>query len=161
MDIIRSAITSWTYLIRRLGPTVKHLAFTKDRVLMEGERVKRLVLKMILVQLGLILLVGLVLFLLVDVRVACSGLVGGMIWLLPNYHMAQGLMNLRRGLNPEDRLRKIYLRSAFKIIYSVALFLIAIIFLKVDFLVTAAAYLLLALSSGFSFRYSESDSIKK
>ena len=122
---------------------------------MEGERVKSLIMRMMLVQLTLILLIGLVLFLFFDTRMAFAGLVGGLVWLLPNYHMARGLLKLHRGLTPEDRLRKIYLKSAFKIIYSLALFLIAIIFLRVDFLVVVAVYLTLALVSGLAFRYSD------
>ena len=94
---------------------------------MEGERVKSLITRMMVFQLTLILLIGLALLLFFEAKLA-AGLVGGLIWLLPNYHMACGLLNLQRGLEPEDRLRKIYLKSAFKIIYSLALFLIAIIF---------------------------------
>lgn len=122
---------------------------------MEGERVKSLITRMMLFQLTLVLLIGLVLFLFFEAKTAFAGLVGGLVWLLPNYHMACGLLNLQRGLKPEDRLRKIYLKSAFKIIYSLALFLIAIIFLQVDFLVVVVVYLTLALVSGFAFRYSE------
>ena len=106
-------------------------------------------------QLTLILLIGLALLLFFDAKLAFAGLVGGLIWLLPNYHMACGLLNLQRGLEPEDRLRKIYLKSAFKIIYSLALFLIAIIFFRVNFSVAVTVYLTLALVSGFAFRYSE------
>ena len=122
---------------------------------MEGERVKSLITRMMVFQLTLILLIGLALLLFFDAKLAFAGLVGGLIWLLPNYHMACGLLNLQRGLEPEDRLRKIYLKSAFKIIYSLALFLIAIIFFRVNFLVVVTVYLTLALVSGFAFRYSE------
>ena len=128
---------------------------------MEGERVKSLITRMMLFQLTLVLLIGLVLFLFFEAKTAFAGLVGGLVWLLPNYHMACGLLNLQRGLKPEDRLRKIYLKSAFKIIYSLALFLIAIIFLQVDFLVVVVVYLTLALVSGFAFRYSEDAAIRE
>ena len=112
-------------------------------------------------QLALILLIGLALLLFFDAKLAFAGLVGGLIWLLPNYHMARGLLNLERGLKPEDRLRKIYLKSAFKIVYSLALFLIAIIFFRVDFLVVVTVYLTLTLASGFAFRYSEDATIRE
>ena len=128
---------------------------------MEGERVKSLITRMMVFQLTLILLIGLALLLFFDAKLAFAGLVGGLIWLLPNYHMASGLLNLQRGLEPEDRLRKIYLKSAFKIIYSLALFLIAIIFFQVNFLVVVIVYLTLALVSGFAFRYSEDAAIRE
>ena len=128
---------------------------------MEGERVKSLITRMMVFQLTLILLIGLALLLFFDAKLAFAGLVGGLIWLLPNYHMACGLLNLQRGLEPEDRLRKIYLKSAFKIVYSLALFLIAIIFFRVDFLVAVTVYLTLTLASGFAFRYSEDAAIRE
>ena len=128
---------------------------------MEGERVKSLITRMMVFQLTLIVLIGLALLLFFDAKLAFAGLVGGLIWLLPNYHMACGLLNLQRGLEPEDRLRKIYLKSAFKIIYSLALFLIAIIFFQVNFLVAVIVYLTLALVSGFAFRYSEDAVIRE
>ena len=128
---------------------------------MEGERVKSLITRMMVFQLTLILLIGLALLLFFDAKLAFAGLVGGLIWLLPNYHMACGLLNLQRGLEPEDRLRKIYLKSAFKIIYSLALFLIAIIFFRVNFSVVVTVYLTLALVSGLAFRYSESVAIRE
>ncbi len=128
---------------------------------MEGERVKSLITRMMVFQLTLILLIGLALLLFFDARLALAGLVGGLIWLLPNYHMACGLLNLQRGLEPEDRLRKIYLKSAFKIIYSLALFLIAIIFFRVNFSIVVTVYLTLALVSGFAFRYSENAAMRE
>ena len=128
---------------------------------MEGERVKSLITRMMVFQLTLILLIGLALLLFFDAKLAFAGLVGGLIWLLPNYHMACGLLNLQRGLEPEDRLRKIYLKSAFKIIYSLALFLIAIIFFRVNFSIVVTVYLTLALVSGFAFRYSENAAIRE
>ena len=128
---------------------------------MEGERVKSLITRMMVFQLTLILLIGLALLLFFDARLAFAGLVGGLIWLLPNYHMACGLLNLQRGLEPEDRLRKIYLKSAFKIIYSLALFLIAIIFFRVNFSIVVTVYLTLALVSGFAFRYSENAAMRE
>ena len=128
---------------------------------MEGERVKSLITRMMVFQLTLILLIGLALLLFFDAKLAFAGLVGGLIWLLPNYHMASGLLNLQRGLEPEDRLRKIYLKSAFKIIYSLALFLIAIIFFRVNFAVVVTVYLTLALVSGLAFRYSENAAIRE
>ena len=128
---------------------------------MEGERVKSLITRMMVFQLTLILLIGLALLLFFDAKLAFAGLVGGLIWLLPNYHMACGLLNLQRGLEPEDRLRKIYLKSAFKIIYSLALFLIAIIFFRVNFSIVVTVYLTLALVSGFAFRYSENAAMRQ
>ena len=128
---------------------------------MEGERVKSLITRMMVFQLTLILLIGLALLLFFDAKLAFAGLVGGLIWLLPNYHMACGLLNLQRGLEPEDRLRKIYLKSAFKIIYSLALFLIAIIFFRVNFSVVVTVYLTLALVSGLAFRYSENAAMRQ
>ena len=128
---------------------------------MEGERVKSLITRIMVFQLTLILLIGLALLLFFDAKLAFAGLVGGLIWLLPNYHMACGLLNLQRGLEPEDRLRKIYLKSAFKIIYSLALFLIAIIFFRVNFSVVVTVYLTLALVSGLAFRYSENAAIRE
>ena len=128
---------------------------------MEGERVKSLITRMVLFQLMFILLIGIALLLFFGAKQAFAGLIGGLIWLLPNYHMARGLLNLERGLKPEDRLRKIYLKSAFKIVYSLALFLIAIIFFRVDFLVVVTVYLTLTLASGFAFRYSEDATIRE
>ena len=128
---------------------------------MEGERVKSLITRIMVFQLTLILLIGLALLLFFDAKLAFAGLVGGLIWLLPNYHMACGLLNLQRGLEPEDRLRKIYLKSAFKIIYSLALFLIAIIFFRVNFSIVVTVYLTLALVSGFDFRYSENAAMRE
>ena len=128
---------------------------------MEGERVKSLITRMVLFQLTFILLIGIALLLFFGVKQAFAGLIGGLIWLLPNYHMARGLLNLERGLKPEDRLRKIYLKSAFKIVYSLALFLIAIIFFRVNFSVVVTVYLTLALVSGFAFRYSENAAMRE
>ena len=85
--------------------------------------------------------------------VAYSCLVGGLIWLLPNFYLAGRLIVIGRSVEPVARVRKIYIGSAIKIAYSGALFVIAIVLLEVDFLVVIGTYLLLTLISGLSLRY--------
>lgn len=122
---------------------------------MENSKAKKLLLRIIVSQMALlgslVVLSGIVF----GAKVAYSGLVGGLIWLLPHYYLAEGLAKLDRSLEPEDRLRRIYVKSVVKLLYSVALFVIAIVILRVDFLIAVAAYLILTFTSGISFKYSE------
>ncbi|MEC9248726.1 MAG: ATP synthase subunit I [Pseudomonadota bacterium] len=121
----------------------------------EGGRVEKLISRMMLAQVSFMAGLGVAMLLLFNREVAFSGVIGGLIWLFPNYHMAQGLMTLGRELKPEERLRKIYLKSVLKVLYSVALFVIAIVVLNVDFLATAGVYLILVLTGGVAFTLSE------
>ena len=122
---------------------------------MEISRPRKLLLKLIVSQMAflgsLVVLAGI----LFGAKVAYSGFVGGLIWLLPNYYLVEGLTKLDRSLEPGDRLRKIYVKSAIKLLYSVALFVIAIVTLHVDFLIAVVTYLILTLTSGISFKFSE------
>jgi len=121
----------------------------------EISRPRKLLLKLIVSQMAflgsLVVLAGI----LFGAKVAYSGFVGGLIWLLPNYYLVEGLTKLDRSLEPGDRLRKIYVKSAIKLLYSVALFVIAIVTLHVDFLIAVVTYLILTLTSGISFKFSE------
>ena len=122
---------------------------------MEISRAKKLLLRLIVSQMALLGSLVVLAGLLFGAKAAYSGFVGGLIWLLPNYYLVEGLTKLDRSLEPGDRLRKIYVKSAIKLLYSVALFVIAIVILQVDFLIAVAIYLILTLASGISFKYSE------
>ena len=74
----------------------------------EGGRVEKLISRMMLAQVSFMAGLGVAMLLLFNREVAFSGVIGGLIWLFPNYHMAQGLMTLGRELKPEERLRKIF-----------------------------------------------------
>jgi len=121
----------------------------------EISRAKKLLLRLIVNQMALLGSLVVLAGLLFGAKAAYSGFVGGLIWLLPHYYLVEGLTKLDRSLKPGDRLRKIYVKSAIKLLYSVALFVIAIVILQVDFLIAVAIYLILTLASGISFKYSE------
>lgn len=79
---------------------------------------------------------------LVDYRHAYSALVGAGIGILPTYYFAVRLFKAsRRVLSPEQALRNIYLGEGLKVLFTLALFVLAILTLTVSLPVVAGAYI--------------------
>lgn len=69
-----------------------------------------------------------------------SALVGGFIAIAPSCYLAGRILRQARGATPEASLRGIYTGEMLKIVFTAALFVIAIRLLDVDFLIVVAAY---------------------
>ena len=73
---------------------------------------------------------------------AYSALVGAGIGILPTYYMALRMFRTsRRALSPEQALRNIYLGEGLKVLFTLALFVLAILKLTVNLPVVAGAYI--------------------
>jgi len=82
---------------------------------------------------------------------AYSVLVGGLIGILPNYYFAGRLMRSRASAAALQSLREIYVGEFIKIAFTSALFVIAIIFLNVKFLVVVLTYFALVVVNWLAF----------
>lgn len=74
-------------------------------------------------------------------RTGYSALVGGLVGVIPNYYLALRLARRQRSASAEQALRAIYIGELIKIAFTAALFVIAIMLLKVNFLVAVLGYL--------------------
>ena len=70
-----------------------------------------------------------------------SALVGGLVGVIPNYYLARRLAQRQRSASAEQALRAIYIGELIKIAFTAALFVIAIMLLRVNFLVAVLGYL--------------------
>ena len=73
--------------------------------------------------------------------VAYSALVGAIIAIVPNYYLASRLLRRRTGATPDEAWRGIYTGELLKIVFTIALFVMAIRLLDIVFLIVVAAYL--------------------
>ncbi|MGR9092957.1 MAG: ATP synthase subunit I [Gammaproteobacteria bacterium] len=87
---------------------------------------------------GLCLAAGLTLF--VGSRSGYSALVGAVIGILPSYYLALRMFRRTATTSAEKALRSIYLGEGIKVVFTVALFIIAMRLLDVDLMVVAGGY---------------------
>ena len=86
--------------------------------------------------------VALSLTVLVGFQHGYSALVGAAIGILPTYYFALRMFSRSRGaLSPEQALRNIYLGEGIKVLFTLALFVLAILKLTVILPVIAGAYI--------------------
>ncbi len=104
------------------------------------DRAQRIVLQLTATQVAVAVVLAALLGVLVDGVSAYSILVGALTAIVPNCYLAGRL--LKRVQNtPEASLRDLYAGEFIKVAFTVALFVIAIRLLDIDFLVVVAGYL--------------------
>lgn len=106
-------------------------------------------MQLVLYQLLLTLGVGLVMALLASVMAGKSALVGGLIAVLPSYYLATRMLSRREELSAADSLRNNYVGSVIKIVYTVALFVLVIFSLEINFLILISTYFAVVLTNWF------------
>lgn len=74
-------------------------------------------------------------------RSGYSALVGAGIGILPSYYLALRLFKRAPSMSPEGALRGIYLGEAIKVVFTLALFVLAMLMLDVELLVVGLTYL--------------------
>jgi ATP synthase protein I len=92
-------------------------------------------------QIVVALAVALVLTLILGSRYGYSALVGAGIGILPNYYLVVRLFKRAATMSPEKALSGIYLGEGIKVVFTLALFVLAILTLDVDLPVVALTYL--------------------
>ena len=91
-------------------------------------------------QLVIAITLALVLLMACGTSAAYSALVGTVIAIAPNQYLAGRLRRRRPGASPSESLREIYAGELLKIVFTIALFVIAIRLLDVAFLIVVAGY---------------------
>lgn len=104
------------------------------------ERSRLTVLRVLTWQLATALAIAALLAIWVDGRAAYSALTGAFIGVAPNYYLAGRMLRRRRFATAEESLRAIYTGEFLKIAFTAALFVIAIMFLNVSFVVVVGVY---------------------
>ena len=107
-------------------------------------------LKMVALQLAAALAIAALCALLVGAHTGYSALVGGLISVLPNYYLVGRLTRRQGAATATQSLRAIYLGEFIKIAFTVALFVIAIRLLSIDFLTVVLTYLAMMIVNGFA-----------
>lgn len=102
---------------------------------------RRIALSVVAGQVAVTFGVALVLAVFGSGRSVYSALVGAGIGILPTYYLALRMFRRTRSMSAEQVLRNIYLGEGIKIAFTIALFVLAMLFLDVEFGVVAAAYL--------------------
>jgi ATP synthase protein I len=115
----------------------------------EADRWQRKIMQLVFYQFVLTLGLGAVGALFVSAMVGKSALVGGVIAVLPSYYLAKRMLSRRKELSAADSLHNNYVGSVIKIVYTVALFLLVIISLEVNFLILISAYFVVVLTNWF------------
>lgn len=90
------------------------------------------------VAVGLCLAAALAIF--VDGRAGYSALVGAGIGILPSYYLALRMFRRPATMSAEKALRSIYLGEGIKVVFTVALFIIAMRLLDVDLMIVGGGY---------------------
>ncbi len=98
-------------------------------------------LRVVAGQIVVTLVIALTLVLVLGGRFAYSVLVGAGIGIVPNYYLAVRLFKHAPSISPEKALRGIYLGEGVKVVFTVALFVLAILLLDIELPVIALAYL--------------------
>ncbi len=115
----------------------------QDRVSGRGslhQQSRRTVFLVIASQLGVAIAIAFALVVAVGQQAAYSALVGALIGVLPNYHLAARLLRCERGVTPERALQDIYVGEFIKIAFTAALFVLAVMLLNVSFMIVLATY---------------------
>ena len=102
---------------------------------------RRAVMTVIAVQIAAALSVSGALALTLGITMAYSTLVGAGVGILPNYYLAVRMFRRGTARNTEQVLRGIYLGEGIKILFTVALFVTALLVLEVDIAMLLAGYL--------------------
>lgn len=100
----------------------------------------RLIASQVLVAIAIVLL----LMIAFGSQAAYAALIGAVIGIVPNWHLADRLLRRKRNAGPDQLLRQIYFSEFIKIVFTVALFVMTIVLLDVSFLVVAGVYLIMA-----------------
>ena len=117
----------------------------QDRVSGRGslhQQSRRTVFLVIASQLGVAIAIAIAFALVVAnaQQAAYSALLCALIGVIPNYHLAARLLRRERGVTPEQALSDIYVGEFIKIAFTAALFVMAIMFLNVSFMIVIATY---------------------
>jgi len=91
-------------------------------------------------QIVVALAVALALTLFLGSRYGYSALVGAGIGILPTYYLAVRIFKRASSMSPEKALRGIYLGEGIKVVFTVALFVLAMLTLDVDLPIVALTY---------------------
>jgi ATP synthase protein I len=113
----------------------------------KADRWQRKIMQLVFYQLVLALGLGAVSGILVSTMVGKSALVGGMVAVLPSYYLAKRMLSRSKELSAADNLRSNYIGSVIKIVYTIALFLLVIISVEVNFLTLISAYFVVVLAN--------------
>jgi len=124
---------------------------TPSEVKVEDKSNPGVVLKLALYQLGVTLVFSLLLYYCFDTRESLSALFGGVIAALANFFFAGRLFVSRKGLDAHQILRRFYRSVSMKMSFTLALFAICIIVLRVSILPFVVAYLLAAVVVNWLF----------
>jgi F0F1-type ATP synthase assembly protein I len=81
-----------------------------------------------------------------------SAFIGGMIAVLPSYYLARKLA-VSYPERPIASLQRIYLGAFIKIVYTLALFGLAIKFLDIQFIIMVSSYFIVTLTNWFGLRF--------
>ena len=103
---------------------------------------RRIALSVVAAQLAAALLLALLLAVLLGLRSGYSALVGAAVGVVPTYYLAVRMFKFRSSASAEKTLRGIYLGEGIKVVFTVALFVLAVLLLDVELPVVAAAYVL-------------------
>lgn len=104
------------------------------------DRAQGIVVRLLAGQLGVALALAAGLALFAGRDAAYSALVGALIGIVPNYYLAGRMRRRARGATPSAALYSMYTGEFFKIVFTAALFVIAIRLLDVEFLTVLASY---------------------
>ena len=97
-------------------------------------------LRVVAGQIAVALGISLVLTIAFGTRFGYSALVGAGIGILPSYYLAVRMFTRAKSMSPEQALRGIYLGGGIKVTFTVALFVLAILLLDVEFVVVILTY---------------------
>ena len=103
---------------------------------------RRVALNVVAGQIVVAYAISLCLTLLVGYHHGYSALVGAGIGILPTYYLALRMFRRsRRSLSPEQALRNIYIGEGIKVMFTLALFVLAILKLTINLPVVAGGYI--------------------
>ncbi len=88
----------------------------------------------------------------VSITTGKSAFIGGMVAVLPNYYLAKR-MSVSYPEMPIVSLQRIYIGAFIKIVYTIALFALAIMFLDVEFIIMISSYFLVTLANWFGLKF--------
>ena len=118
-------------------------------------------MQLVLYQLLLTLGLGLVMALFASAMAGKSALVGGLIAVLPSYYLATRMLSRREELSAADSLRNNYVGSVIKIVYTVALFVLVIFSLEINFLILISTYFAVVLTNWFGLVFMDLSELAK
>jgi F0F1-type ATP synthase assembly protein I len=102
---------------------------------------RRIALSVVAGQVAVALVTALVLTVLCNGRFGYSALVGAGIGILPTYYLALRMFRRTASMSPEQALRNIYLGEGIKVVFTISLFVLAMLLLDVELSIVGATYL--------------------